>query len=53
MSNFIVTSLLNISRWNRAASVPTSSISSSRLTNAPARLLIGTGTPSRRNETHW
>src|SRR5213592_462672 len=53
MSKRIVWSLPNSSRWNRAASAPTSSISSSSDTNVPARLLIGTGSPPRRKETHW
>jgi hypothetical protein len=48
MSNRTVWSLPNRSRWNRAASVPTSSISSSSDTKVPARLLIGTGSPPRK-----
>ena len=53
MSKFIGESGENDSRWNRAASVPTSSISSSSETNVPARLLIFTGSPARRNDTNW
>src|SRR5439155_1360640 len=47
MSKFIGWSFENNSRWNRAASVPTSSISSSSDTKVPARLLIFTGTQPR------
>ena len=53
MSKFIAESFENCSSVKRAASVPTSSISSSSVTNSPARLLIFTGTPSRRNATNW
>ena len=52
MSKFIVESFENCSSVNRAASTPTSSISSSSVMNVPARLLMGTGSPPRRKDTH-
>ena len=53
MSKFIAESPENDSSVNRAASAPTSSISSSREMNVPARLLIFTGSPPRWNDTNW
>ena len=53
MSKVIAESGPNISRWYRAASVPTASIRSLKVTNSPERFDIFTGTPARRNDTNW
>ncbi|MFN8233844.1 MAG: hypothetical protein U0V56_10365 [Actinomycetota bacterium] len=52
MSKFMAESFPYCSRVKRAASVPTSSISWSSVTNSPARVLSFTGTPPRRKATN-
>ena len=53
MSNSMGESFERDSRVNLVASAPTSSSSSSRVTNVPARLLIATAAPARVSDTHW